>query len=173
MICESSCPVIWGKNVMSEERRSWTSQGYAWILFGLTGLFVLRVIGQGIQAWHPVAFLPSFEHWHSGAFPYPLLLTFQLVIVGWCLWVVWSLMRGLMVPSRKVGKTLLWLGGFYGMVMLIRLVVGLTIAPDHVWFGARLPTVFHFVLATFLWVYGRCHLSQYSPNTSIPKKELG
>lgn len=38
--------------------------------------------------------------------------------------------------------------------MAIRLVVGLTIAPAHVWFGATVPTLFHLVLAAFVLACG-------------------
>ena len=54
---------------------------------------------------------------------------------------------------------LLVIGWFYFGLMGIRLIVGLTIAPDHYWFSARLPTVFHMVLASFILVYGRFHLA--------------
>ena len=43
------------------------------------------------------------------------------------------------------------------MVMLFRLIVGLTIAPEHNWFGARIPTFFHTVLASFLVTVGVFH----------------
>jgi hypothetical protein len=140
---------------------------FAWILLVLTGLFVFRVVAQLIQVWHPVAFLPSFETWQSGAFPYPLLLGFQVTIVGLCLRVVWRMFRGAMLLVQKKGKILLYLGGLYIGVMGIRLVVGLTVAPDHFWFGARLPTLFHFVLAAFLLAYGRFHVSVANPSNPV------
>jgi hypothetical protein len=40
----------------------------------------------------------------------------------------------------------------------MRLLIGLTVAPDHYWFSARLPTLFHLVLACFILIYGRFHL---------------
>ena len=145
-------------------------RGYAWILLGLTSLFVTRVIAQLIQTWHPVAFLPSFEVWQSGALPYPLLLVSQIIITGCCLRVVWRMFKCAVVPLRKKGRIMFVLGGLYGLVMSIRLVIGLMVAPNHFWFGATLPTVFHFVLAAFLLVYARFHLSGLETTISHPQK---
>lgn len=125
----------------------------------LTCLFLFRVIAQLIQVRHPVPFLPSFEVWQSGAVPYPLLVAAQLVLLGLCLRIVGRMFRGAVVPVPKTGKVLWYLGGVYFVTMSIRLILGLTVAPDHFWFGATLPTVFHLVLATFLLIYGRFHLS--------------
>ncbi len=132
-------------------------RGYAWLLLVLMSLFVIRVIAQLHQAWHPVAFLPSFEVWQSGALPYPLLLASQIIIAGCGLRVVRRMFKGAVVPVRKQGKILLVLGGLYFLVMTIRLVIGLMVAPNHFWFGAKLPTFFHLVLAAFLLVLGRFH----------------
>lgn len=130
---------------------------YAWILLILSSLFVFRVMAQLTQAWHPVPFLPSFEVWQSGALPYPLLLSAQMVILVFCIRIVWRMFRKAVVPVQKKGKMLWYLGGMYFVTMSLRLVLGLTMAQDHFWFGATLPTIFHLVLATFLLVYGRFH----------------
>ena len=146
---------------------------YAWILLCLTSLFMVRVAGQLVQALHPVGVLPAFEAWQSGALPYPVLLGSQMVILGCCLRVVWRLFKRLMVPAQKTGKILLFLGGLYFLVMSIRVVVGLTVAPDHFWFGAKLPTIFHFVLSAFLLVYGWFHASVTRPAVPVQEEANG
>ena len=120
-------------------------------------LFCFRVVAQFIQAFYPVDFLPPFEAWQSGALPYWLLVVFQFIIILVCINVVIRFARGKATPSYKAGRIYLALGGVYFSVMLFRLVVGLTFATDHNWFGARIPTVFHLVLASFLLLLGRFH----------------
>lgn len=140
---------------------------YALVLCMLTGLFMCRVVAQLIQVWHPVAFLPSFDVWQSGALPYPMLLMFQVAILWVCLRIVWRTFKGMVVAVPKKGRILLYLGGLYLAVMGIRLLIGLTVASDHFWFGAVLPTIFHFVLAIFMLVYGRYHALAAYPSKLI------
>ncbi len=134
-----------------------TSRQYAFVLLMLTGLFGFRVVAQLVQAWHPMDFLPPYTVWHSGALPYGLLVGIQGVILFFCLRIVWGINTGTIAPSRRKGKILVMLGIIYLLGMCTRLIVGLTIAPDHYWFGATLPTVFHLVLASFVMFYGRFH----------------
>ncbi|MEK6804221.1 MAG: hypothetical protein AABZ34_16395 [Nitrospirota bacterium] len=147
------------------------SQAYGWLLLGLLLLFLFRVVTQLVQSVSPVAVLPSFEAWQSGALPYPLLVAFQLLILVACARVVWSVLSGTVVSSAKKGRRLLALGWVYFIAMGIRLVVGLTIASDHFWFGATLPTLFHLVLACFLLVWGAFHTT--SAAGSAPPAERG
>jgi hypothetical protein len=145
-----------------------SARWYALALFMLTGLFMFRVVAQLIQVWHPVTVLPSFETWQSGALPYPMLLMFQVAILWVCLRIVWLMFNKVVVAVPKKGRILLYLGGLYLVVMSIRLMIGLTVAPDHFWFGAVLPTIFHFVLAIFMLVYGWYHISGDYPSKRIP-----
>ena len=130
---------------------------YALTLLILTALFAFRVIAQLIQFVYPVSFLPSYAAWHSGALPYGVLLLTQGVILAVCLRIVWGVFKGTIVASRQKGKILLGMGIIYLVSMGARLMIGLTIASDHFWFGSMLPTFFHMVLASFLIVYGRFH----------------
>jgi hypothetical protein len=120
-------------------------------------LFCLRVFAQLLQASAPVAWLPSFEAWASGALPYWVLVVCQVLIIMVCVGVIWRLQVGLVVPSVTTGKILLSLGSIYFSLMCVRLILGLTVATDHYWFSARLPTFFHMVLAGFVLVYGWFH----------------
>ena len=142
------------------------SRQYAWVLLILTGLFAFRVIAQLIQFVYPIDFLLPYAVWHSGALPYGLLVGIQGVILAACLRIVWGVFKGTLAPSRQKGKILFALGIIYLLGMCIRLIVGLTIVPDHYWFGATLPTVFHLVLASFLILYGRFHYIASQPSSS-------
>ena len=130
---------------------------YTLILTALLLLFCVRVFAQLLQAWNSVTFLPPFEAWESGAMPYPLLVVSQAVIIAVCARVIWRLYVGLTMPSARTGIALLVIGWLYFGLMCLRLIIGLTVATDHFWFSARLPTAFHFVLAGFVLVYGWFH----------------
>lgn len=127
------------------------------VLTVLLLLFCLRVFAQLIQAWSPVTFLPPFTAWAGGALPYWLLVLCQFFIIVVCARVIWRLHKGLMIPSVTTGKVLLLLGSVYFGLMCARLIIGLTVGTDHFWFSARLPTLFHFVLAGFVLVCGWFH----------------
>ena len=143
---------------------------YAVVLTVLLLLFCLRVIAQMLQAWFPTPLLPPFEAWESGAVPYPLLLVSQVVIIAVCARVILRMHRGVTVPSRKTGNVLLVIGWIYWGFMCVRLIVGLTVATDHFWFSARLPTAFHFVLAGFVLAYGWFH---YVASDAVNPQSLG
>ena len=130
---------------------------YTILLTVLLALFCIRVLAQLIQAWYPVPFLPPFEAWASGALPYWLLVMAQVLIIVGCSRVIWRMHQGLTIPSSTRGTVLLILGSIYLGLMGVRLIIGLTVATDHFWFRAWLPTVFHFVLAGFVLVYGWFH----------------
>ena len=136
-------PISDKKDMPKNNKQGVKSRGTAWILLCLTILFVIRLVAQLIQSWHPYPVLPSFEAWQSGDVPYSLLLSVQVVIVGCCLRIVWRLFKIHVVPKTKIGKIWLSLGEMYFLVMGIRLIVGFTMAPDHFWFGAKFPTMFH------------------------------
>ncbi len=131
---------------------------YVVVLSGLLLMFSLRVFAQLLQAWSPVEALPPFEDWASGALPYWVLVVCQVLIIIVCARVIWRLHVGLIVPSVTTGKVLLILGSIYFGLMCLRLIIGLTVATDHYWFSARLPTFFHLVLAGFVLAYGWFHV---------------
>ena len=152
-----------------EIRRKKSARRYALVLWILTVLFCFRVVAQLVQVWYPVEFLPAFDRWHSGALPYVLLVGVQGVILAACVRIVWGVFKGTIAPSTQKGKVLFALGTIYLLGMCTRLFVGLTIAPDHYWFGATLPTVFHLVLASFIMVYGRFHCLASQVEPLIPQ----
>ena len=127
-----------------------------WILLAL---FCLRVFGQLLVGFVPIAFLPAFEEWDSGALPYPALVFVQFVIIVVYAMMAWRIGRGKTEPSRRAGVWLLGIGSVYFALMLGRLMLGLTALEGHPWFDKPIPSFFHLVLAGFLLVAGHFHAS--------------
>ena len=125
------------------------------ILQILTALFVCRVVVQMVQYVVDVDALPEFERWQSGALPYGVLVVLQLLIVaGQIVIIRAAAVRRRVLPDRlRLPMTVAAAAYFAGM--LVRLISGLTFAAGNSWLDARLPTLFHLVLATFLFVWVR------------------
>lgn len=130
---------------------------YGYALAVLFALFCFRVAAQLLQKLAPVEFLPPFDAWYSGALAYKVLVSFQIIIIAVCLKIVIDFFKGNVSPKRKSGILCLGAGSLYFLVMVYRLVAGLTFAADHYWFSARLPTIFHLVLASFALLLGHFH----------------
>ncbi len=130
------------------------SKKHGYWLTLLLFLFSFRVGAQLLQSFYPVSFLPAFEDWHSGALPYWILVVSQIAIIAICLRITYQFITGTARPNFKIGKLCLVFGFIYFSIMLFRMIAGLTFAPDHAWLGARLPTFFHLVLASFLIIVG-------------------
>jgi hypothetical protein len=131
----------------------------------LTGLFAFRVVAQPAA----LAFdglLPSFESWARGGLPYPVLLATQLVILGWLARTAWRFSIGKVVPHRRMGRLALAFGGVYFAAMILRLVLGATVLSDVRWFASPLPAFFHLVLATYVMLFGYCHIHTVPGNAS-------
>lgn len=120
------------------------------LLCALTALFAFRVFVQLLQFVNPIAILPGFVSWQSGALAYPLLLPIQLALLAAMIWVCYRLTGAKRKPVPTLSRHLAVIGAFYVVVMLGRLIGGQTVFADHFWMDAALPTVFHFVLAAFL-----------------------
>ena len=135
--------------------RAGSSRFHARLLALLAVLFVGRVVVQLIQYFHPVDVLPGFEEWQSGALPYAVLVALQLVIVAGQLRVVRAVGRGQRLLRQEWRRAVSAFAAIYLGVMAFRLIAGLTFATDGGWLDARLPTIFHLVLATFLvtWMH--------------------
>ncbi len=141
------------------------TSSYAWALWFLTGLFAFRVAAQPAA----LAFerlLPSFNSWDGGVLPYPVLLVTQLVILGWLTSTAWKFSTGRVTPRPWIGRAALAFGGVYFAAMFLRLVLGATLLGDVRWFASPLPAFFHLVLATYLLLYGYCHVHTVARNAS-------
>jgi sterol desaturase/sphingolipid hydroxylase (fatty acid hydroxylase superfamily) len=126
---------------------------HAGLLGLLSLLFVGRVVAQLIQYFNPIDVLPRFEQWQSGALPYGVLVVLQLAIVGGQLRVVGAVHRGQHLLGQQWRRVISALAIIYLAVMVLRLIAGLTFATGGGWLDARLPTIFHLVLAAFLLVW--------------------
>ncbi len=123
-------------------------------LLGLLALlFVGRVVAQLIQFLHPVEVLPRFEEWQSGALPYEVLVVVQMGIVAGQLRVVGAVSRGQRLLGQEWRRIISAFAVIYLAVMVFRLIAGLTFASGGGWLDARLPTVFHLVLAAYLLLW--------------------
>lgn len=124
----------------------------------LLAAFLLRVAAQPLARLSGWRWLPPFEAWQSGAFPYPALLASQLVLAALMAYAAAGVSSGRTRPRPALGRWVAAAAGLYAAVMVPRLILGLTAYRGHWWLDAPLPTAFHLVLMTFLAVYGHYHL---------------
>ncbi len=105
------------------------------------------------------------KEWYSGLLPYPWLLPAQILIIlvlGW-ICVDFTRQRGLWTRTRPFfGRGLLVFGYVYLGAMVLRYVLRMVLVPEARWFGQTIPIFFHWVLATFLIVFGRWHRERLS-----------
>ena len=140
---------------MQDEKQ--ISKKYLYIFIILTSIFFVRVFLQITQFFFNVDFLPSFGTWQSGVLPYGILIVLQLIILGLSLWTIFNFKKGGPKPIRSKGKAYLIIGVAYALIMIYRLVAGMTFAKDHYWLDARLPTIFHLILASIVITLGAYH----------------
>jgi sterol desaturase/sphingolipid hydroxylase (fatty acid hydroxylase superfamily) len=135
--------------------RAGPSRFHTHLLGLLAVLFLGRVVVQLIQYLHPVDFLPGFEEWQSGALPYAVLVALQVAIIAVQLRVIGAVSRGRRLLGAQWRRAVSVFAIIYLALMAFRLTAGLTFATDGGWLDARLPTIFHLVLASFLftWVH--------------------
>ncbi len=132
-----------------------SSRFHAGLLGLLAMLFIGRVLAQLIQYFSPVDILPRFEQWQSGALPYGVLVVLQLAIIAGQFRVVAAVSRGQRLLGQQWRRAVSEFAIVYLAVMIFRLIAGLTFAAGGGWLDARLPTIFHLVLAAFLlaWMH--------------------
>ena len=131
-----------------------TKQKAVLLLVMLLILFTFRVLAQLLQFGLDMSWLPTFNAWHSATVPYGWLLLSQFVIISIIITVIIKIQRQTYAFKKTRAMILLWLGATYFFIMLVRLIIGFTIMPDHPWFGATLPALFHLVLASIFFVIG-------------------
>jgi hypothetical protein len=140
---------------------------YGMALWLLSTLFLGRVVGQILVAFAGVAWLPPMREWYSGLLPYPLLLPTQILILA----AMWRVNRGvhtgtgwLWTRRPRAGKALVAFAALYVAVMVVRYVVFGAMYPERRWYPPGIiPIVFHFVLATYLFLLGRLTLRHGRP----------
>jgi uncharacterized protein len=137
-----------------------TPQSLAPWLWLLLAAFCLRVLGQMLVAFAGVSWLPPMEAWYSGLMPYPYLLPSQFVIIALYTKVCIDFTRGngFFVQTRHVfGCGVLVFGYVYFLAMMVRYGVHMSLHPAARWFDGTIPIWFHWVLATFIILFGRYH----------------
>lgn len=138
------------------------NSGHAALLWALTLLFALRVLGQAVQRWWPQPFLPPFSAFQGSGLGYPLLLTAQIIILTLMIWTCRRVSAGAPYPGKKSARFWTWFGGIYMAGSILRIIVGLSLPNAPPWFRAWIPAFFHLVLAGFVLVlvlYARKRLS--------------
>jgi hypothetical protein len=122
-------------------------------------LFVFRVAGQLLVVMRAPDWLPPMHQWHL--MPYRLLLPIQIVFIAVMALIIVSLFRGsgpLAGTNPSFGRFLIGFSFVYAGVMAVRYVVRMYRRPGERWFGGAIPIVFHFVLAAFLFTWGKYHV---------------
>ena len=125
-----------------------------------TLLFLVRVLGQVLVVARQPSWLPPMEGENWNLVPYSLLLPAQLAILVFMAFVVVGVSAELPpfgARRASVGQVLMAISAVYAGVMAVRYVVRMVRRPEQRWFGGSIPVVFHMVLASFLFTWGRFH----------------
>lgn len=133
-----------------------TSSLRVFLLWILSLLFMLRVLGQLIQRWFPQAWLPPFDSFQGSGLPYWLLLSVQLLILAAMVRYSRQVQTGRLLAQPRVGTALLWLGSVYMAGSLMRILVGLVVPSAPAWFSTWIPALFHVVLAGYVLTLAFC-----------------
>ena len=143
-------------------------QKYAIVMWILLGLFCLRVSGQLLITIVDIPFLPPLEKWDSGLLPYPLLFTIQIAVIMLMTKITldFTFGTGLFVSSRFNFYKARILGYIYLGVMILRYVIRMIQFPDERWFGGVIPIMFHWVLASFVILFGLYHWHKQKFNSA-------
>jgi hypothetical protein len=129
------------------------------VLWLLTALFAMRVVGQVVVALRSPSWLPPMHDWNL--VPYRVLFPVQLVILAVMTWIDVSFSASAGPPverSEAFGWVLVAFSVVYAGAMVVRYVVRMGRRPAARWFGGTIPIVFHLVLATYLYALGSFHV---------------
>jgi uncharacterized protein len=137
----------------------------------LSLLFFLRVIGQLIQHFNPVLWLPRLEVWQGSSLPYGFLLSSQLIILTVMIRITHQHASGCVQKNPSKGRWLLAIGILYLVGMTGRLLIGFTNLSMHPWFHKFLPAFFHLVLATFVLLLAAFHMNWVGKNNKCDLSE--
>jgi hypothetical protein len=114
----------------------------------------------------PVDFLPPKEAWQGSTTPYPLLLSFQIIIIFLFIYGQKRIASGNLPKNASVGKLCLGIGSIYLIAMVVRLFIGiLDLIPD-LWFHKPISSIFHMVIATYILLLSRYHLNRHDESSS-------
>ncbi|HEX6173501.1 MAG TPA: hypothetical protein VF089_05760 [Candidatus Binatia bacterium] len=133
----------------------------------LTFLFALRVLGQALVVFFRVDWLPGTEHWFSGVFRYPVLLAIQLVMLPGMAKIASDVWRGrgfFAKPRPGCSPFLVACSIIYAISMVLRYALTMAYRPEMRWFGGTIPIFFHFVLAAFVYTWGKFYSKSDTPS---------
>jgi hypothetical protein len=142
--------------------QSMARRTYVAVLLLLSLLFAMRVLGQAVQFWTTVPWLPSFESFQGGGLPYWVLLSAQVLILGFMARHSCQVQQGRVEPRRERGRVLLWVGGTYLAGSLGRMAIGLVPGAPR-WYRVWIPGAFHVVLAGYVVTLAAYHLRLSDP----------
>jgi hypothetical protein len=126
------------------------------VLTVLLVLFVGRVVGQILAATVAPTWLPPMSRWYSGLMPYRYLLPVQIAFIAVMVAMIAGVASGTGVLGTRnaiAGRWIIWTSYVYALAMVVRSVRYALARPEKR--GVLIPIIFHFVLAAFLYVYGR------------------
>jgi hypothetical protein len=126
----------------------------------LTLLFALRVFGQALVAFFSVSWLPPMEQWYSGLIRYRVLFAIQLAMLVVMGKISVDVCRGTGYFAKQRpswSRFLVSFSAIYAGAMALRYVLT-NFSPEMRWLGGTIPIFFHFVLAGFLFTWGRFHV---------------
>ncbi len=141
---------------LNKEGRTQGNNIVVWLWVCLA-IFIIRVVGQLLVYWFSIPLLPPFDAWYSGAISYKFLFIWQLIIIAAMTVFAFRVAGKLVRPRCCLGIFLQIIGIVYFSVMLVRLLIGLFELSDYTWFNRPIPSFFHLVLATYLFLSGRYH----------------
>jgi hypothetical protein len=128
------------------------------LLAFLTLLFFGRVLGQALVAFLSVRWLPAMHEWYSGLIPYPSLFAIQLAMLVFMIKISRDISYGAGFFARQRpgwSRYLVSFSAIYAGAMMLRYVLTMIFHPEMRWLGGTIPIFFHFVLAAFLFTWGR------------------
>lgn len=102
-------------------------------------------------------YFPDLEYWQGSGIPYGGILAIQLAIMVGVALLAYRIMHGHLLARKRLGRVLLILGAVYFIVMLLRLLLGVTVLTDSPWFAKSIPAFFHLVLAAMVLTIGHYH----------------
>ncbi len=135
---------------------------YGTLMWFLLFLFFIRVLSQVIVVLYQPRWLPPMPHWYSGFISYRFLLPIQMVFLIIMAAMSYDVSREagfFAIPRPTMGQGVIWFSYAYFGSMVVRYIIRMNNHPDQRWFGGTIPIIFHCVLAAFLYIFGRYHIS--------------
>ena len=141
------------------------------LMWGITVLFFGRVYGQFLVTYMEIDWLPPLPYWFSGYLAYHYLLAAQIIIlmvmavINVC---YWRQAGYFYLESQGKRRWLQWFCLIYASVITLRLLLHFTVFIDRVWYINLIPIVFHWLLASYLWLMIRREGPKQKGSSNLP-----